>query len=366
MEDREKTDTKAPGHTPEQWGTPDATVGNTNGLCKLLSVIHLGRKGMKNHRAFSPLKENSLGCGSSFVCFSSGFCRDGFLDGFLDLQLFYWMKGQADLSQPDVVRRSGLGKEACQNGAAGENSSFSVLRTRQCLVLPTERLNYCPFLTLIPLLETVHIQCFYIHGVELTIQHFQQGFLRWKYTGEQMVCGADSSDKPMSSDKTPQFCVYSQLFVTGLPRTLSSTVLCCTAVRISWVYMACSDAYRGADSPPAIAAVVELEYSTRHGIHTGFIWDCFLHVYWILLWHPGAGDLDPARAWCFQVSWLHAAKAHLLMAAMLKRDENRAVGNKKAPRSNVLEQRISTDQHQTITEFTHKFTAGASRAAAAH
>lgn len=84
-----------------------------------------------------------------------------------------------------------------------------------------------------PPMETVHIQCFYIHGVELTIQHFQQGFLRWKYTGEQMVCGADSSDKPMSSDKTPQFCVYSELFVTGLPRTLSSTVLCCTAVRIS-------------------------------------------------------------------------------------------------------------------------------------
>lgn len=76
------------------------------------------------------------------------------------------------------------------------------------------------------------------------------------------------------------------------------------------------------------------EYSTRHGIHSGFIWDCFLHVYWILLWHPGKGNLDPARAWCSQVSWLHAGKAHLFMAAMLKRNENRTVGNKKTPRSN--------------------------------
>lgn len=51
-----------------------------------------------------------------------------------------------------------------------------------------------------------------------------------------------------------------------------------------------------------------------------------------------------------------------VMDAMLKRDESSTVGNKKAPGCNVLKQRISTDQHQTIRkcrEYTQKFTAEA-------
>lgn len=51
-----------------------------------------GEKRHEEPQGFLPLKRKLLGLWvfvCLFVCFSSGFCRDGFLDGLLDLQLFY-------------------------------------------------------------------------------------------------------------------------------------------------------------------------------------------------------------------------------------------------------------------------------------
>lgn len=91
---------------------------------------------------------------------------------------------------------------------------------------------------------------------------------------------------------TPLVLVYVRQLVTALLWTLKNT-----AVRISWAHMACCDACRSADSPPAIPAGVELEVQHRalDSDYVRLFYSCLFHPV-APLWHPGKERPGPYQS----------------------------------------------------------------------